>query len=96
MTKLSKAVNDYVALRRALGFKMIEVSRSLADFVKFAGRERASRITVDLAVRWAKQSPSVQPSRWATRLRIVRQLAEYLSTIDSRTEVPPRDLLPFG
>jgi len=93
MTKLSKAVHDYVALRRALGFKMIEVSHSLTDFVKFASRERASCITVDLAVRWAKLSPSVQPSRWATRLRIVRQFAEYLSTIDSRTEIPPRDLL---
>jgi integrase/recombinase XerD len=94
MRNLSKAVKNYVALRRALGFKMIEVSHSLADFVKFARQEHASRITVDLAVRWAKLSPSVQPSRWATRLRIVRQFAEYLSTIDSTTEIPPRDLLP--
>jgi integrase/recombinase XerD len=94
MRNLSKAVNDYVALRRALGFKMIEVNRSLADFVKFAQRERASHITVDLALRWARQSRSVHPCRWATRLRIVRQFAEYLSTIDPRTEIPARDLLP--
>ena len=54
MTKLAKAAAEYVALRRALGFKMVEVSHRLADFVKFAQRERASHVTVDLAVRWAK------------------------------------------
>ncbi len=93
MTNLSKAAADYVALRRALGFKMIEVGHRLADFVRFARRERASRVTVDLAVRWAKLPATVQPVTWATRLRIVRQFAEYLSTIDPRTEIPPRGLL---
>jgi site-specific recombinase XerD len=94
MTNLAKAAADYVALRRALGFKMVEVSHRLADFVRFARRERASRVTVDLAVRWAKLPATVQPVTWATRLRIVRQFAEYLSTIDPRTEIPPRSLLP--
>jgi site-specific recombinase XerD len=73
---------------------MVEVSHRLADFVRFARRERASRVTVDLAVRWAKLPATVQPVTWATRLRIVRQFAEYLSTIDPRTEIPPRSLLP--
>jgi integrase/recombinase XerD len=94
MTNLAKAAADYVALRRALGFKMVEVSHRLADFVSFARQERASYLTVDLAVRWAKLPAKVQPATWATRLRIVRQFAEYLSTIDPRTEIPPQGLLP--
>ena len=94
MTNLAKAAADYVALRRALGFKMVEVSHRLADFVRFARRERASHVTVDLAVRWAKLPATVLPVTWATRLGIVRQFAEYLSTIDRRTEIPPRGLLP--
>lgn len=94
MTTVAKVATDYVALRRALGFKMIEVSHSLADFVRFARRERASCVTVDLAVRWAKLPANVQPATWATRLRIVRQFAEYLRTIDPRTEIPARGLLP--
>lgn len=94
MTKLAKAAAEYVALRRALGFKMVEVSHRLADFVKFAQRERASHVTVDLAVRWAKLPSQVQPATWATRLGIVRQFTEYLKTIDPRTEIPPRGLLP--
>jgi site-specific recombinase XerD len=94
MRTLAKAMHDYVALRRALGFKMIEVSYRLDDFARFARRERASRVTVDLAVRWAKLPANVQPATWAARLRIVRQFAEYLRTIDPRTEIPPRGLLP--
>jgi integrase/recombinase XerD len=94
MRTLAKAMHDYVALRRALGFKMVEVSYRLDDFARFARRERASRVTVDLAVRWAKLPANVQPATWATRLRIVRQFAEYLRTIDPRTEIPPRGLLP--
>jgi len=94
MTKLAKAAAEYVALRRALGFKMVEVSHRLADFVEFAQRERASHVTVALAVRWAKLPAQVQAATRATRLRIVRQFTEYLSTIDPRTEIPPRDLLP--
>ncbi|MBN1461581.1 MAG: tyrosine-type recombinase/integrase [Armatimonadetes bacterium] len=93
MTSLSKAVKDYLALRRTLGFKMIEVGNELNDFVKFARRERASRITTDLAVRWAKRSPTASQARWATRLGIVRRFAQYMKTIDRRTEIPPRDLL---
>jgi len=94
MTNLAKAAADYIALRRALGFKMVEVSHRLTEFVKFARRARASRVTVDLAVRWAKLPATVQPVTWATRLRIVRQFAEYLSTIDPKTEIPPQGLLP--
>jgi integrase/recombinase XerD len=94
MTKLAKAAAEYVALRRALGFKMVEVSHRLADFVEFARRERAFHVTVDLALRWAKLPVQVQPVTWATRLGIVRQFTEYLSTIDARTEIPPRGLLP--
>jgi integrase/recombinase XerD len=94
MRTLAKAVHDYVALRRALGFKMVEVSHRLDDFVRFARRERASRVTVDLAVRWAKLPTTVQPATWATRLGIVRHFAEYLHTIDPSTEIPPRGLLP--
>lgn len=94
MTKLAKAAAEYVDLRRALGFKMIEVSRRLAGFVEFAQREHALYVTVDLAVRWAKLPAKVQPATWATRLGIVRQFTEYLNTIDPRTEIPPRGLLP--
>jgi len=62
--------------------------------VTFADEQGARSVTIELALRWAKLAPRVQQAECATRLRVVRQLAEYLSTTDPRTEVPPVDLLP--
>src|SRR3954454_17355432 len=55
---------------------------------------RASHVTTDLALRWAQQPSGVQPVTWASRLRVVRRFALWLSASDRRTEVPPPGLLP--
>jgi integrase len=94
MSKLRKTVEEYLAVRRALGFKLEAPGRLLHQFIDFAEGERASFITRDLALRWATQSTKCQPAHWALRLSIVRQFAEYQSAIDPRTEVPPVGLLP--
>jgi integrase/recombinase XerD len=94
MSRFSKAVDGYLALRRSLGFELRETERLLRNFVTFAERERARFVTIDVALRWAKLPRHVQEVVWSTRLRVVRQLAEYLSAVDPRTEVPPVDLLP--
>jgi integrase/recombinase XerD len=94
MSRLGKAVDEYLALRRSLGFDLRRTEGLLRNFVSFAEQQGARSVTIDLALRWAKLAPHVQQSTRATRLRVVRQLAEYLSTTDPRTEVPPVDLLP--
>ncbi len=91
---LEKAVEEYVALRRALGFKIVQAPR-LRDFARYLRRERAPFITTDLALRWAIQPSAAQPAYWASRLGAVRQLARHLKGFDSRTEIPPLGLLPF-
>lgn len=94
MSRIGNAVDQYLALRRSLGFELRETARLLRRFVIFANREGARFITIDLALRWARLSTRVQTATWSNRLRVVRQLAEYLSASDPRTEVPPMDLLP--
>jgi len=93
MITLRDALPQYVALRRALGTKLQEPSRTLGDFVNFMERERAVSITSELALRWAMKPQGVQRATWGRRLSMVRRFAAWLSTIDSRTEVPPRRLL---
>lgn len=93
MITLRDALPQYVAFRRALGTKLHEPARTLVDFVNFMEFERAVFITTNLALRWAMRPQGVQRSTWGRRLSMVRKFAAWLSTIDSRMEVPPRRLL---
>lgn len=93
MITLRDALSQYVALRRALGTKLQEPARTLVDFVNFMKREKATFITTELALRWAMKPQGVQRATWGRRLSMVRRFATWFSTIDSRTEVPPRRLL---
>ncbi|MBI3847655.1 MAG: tyrosine-type recombinase/integrase [Planctomycetes bacterium] len=94
MSNLRQAVEAYLTLRRGLGFELKEPGQLLRRFVEFMEREGASRITTDLAVRWAKLPTNAQQATWAARLGFVRRFAMYQSAIDPRTEVPPAGLLP--
>lgn len=95
MKDLSTALDEYLAIRRSLGFELRTVERSLRDFLIFLEVEETSHITTELAVRWAKRSSTVQPATWATRLSAVRRFAAWRATTDPRTEVPPDGLLPY-
>jgi integrase/recombinase XerD len=95
MKTLRAAVADYVEMRRGLGFKLREVDKGLVDFVSFLEERGADYITTSLALEWAQRPSSVQPAEWARRLRFVRGFARYRSATDSRTEIPPANLLPY-
>ncbi len=96
MSTLQELLQDYLAMRRALGFKLRTVGTGLLSFVTFMDQAQAISISTDLALAWAKQPTSVQPARWAARLSYVRGFARYCSAIDPRTEIPPLGLLPFS
>jgi len=95
MKNLRKAVQDYVALRRALGFKLEKVEVGLLDFVSFLKRQGSSHITTACALQWATRPSHVQPFVWAQRLSYVRGFARHWSATDPRMEIPPWRLLPY-
>ena len=95
MNELRKALEEYLAIRRKLGFKLQRAGKLLYDFVLFTEKEGVSFITAELALRWAAQSSGCQTAWSAQRLSIVRGFAKYQSVMDSRTEVPSRELLPY-
>lgn len=95
MSPLRKAAEDYLVLRRAMGFKLRDMAIALRHFVSFMEREGACTITANLALRWAMQPQQVNPAHWAVRLSFVRNFARHLSAIDPRTEIPPQGLLPY-
>jgi integrase len=95
MTTLRKAVDEYLTMRRRLGFQLREAGPTLLDFVTFMEQHRASYITQSLALRWAQQPTTVQPPEWARRLSLVRMFARHRSATDPRTQIPADGLLPF-
>ena len=95
MNTLRQAVDEYLSLRRNLGFKLREAGKALLDFVTFMEQHRATYITQALALAWAQQPADAQPSHWAKRLSFVRGFARYRSSSDPRTQIPPPGLLPF-
>ena len=94
MSGLAQRVEEYLAIRRALGYKLVGEAQLLASFVAYADQAGAGAVTTDLAVAWARQPASTSDVYLARRLRAVRSFARWLKTLDPATEVPPSDLLP--
>lgn len=93
MTALHQAAADYLAVRRALGFKLRGHDRLLAEFLDELERSGATTVTVSAAVAWATAPADVSPVRWSQRLSVVRGFARHLQCLDPATEVPPADVL---
>jgi len=94
MKALRDHLEDYLRLRRQLGYKMEAAGFLLRNFVRFAEREGADFISTELAVEWAAQ-PHVKPMQAGFRLGMLRRFAAYVSAHDERTVVPPQKLLPY-
>lgn len=95
MNTLSRSLQEYLRMRRALGFKLREAGNALLDFVAYMRQRRATFITSELALAWAQQPRNARPAHWAQRLCFVRGFARYRSATDPRTQIPPQGLLPF-
>lgn len=94
MNDLRQAMTEYLATRRALGFQLETAESCLRSFVTFMETQRASFVTTQLAVDWAKEPTHTDPAHWTRRLGIVRQFAAWRSAVDPRTQVPPNGILP--
>ncbi|MHB8593400.1 MAG: hypothetical protein ACYDB3_03575 [Acidimicrobiales bacterium] len=94
MTDLTALLQDYLRLRRALGYKLVYPGFALPTLIRHLDAAGSPTLTTELAIEWAKLPQGVQPIHWAKRLSAARRFARYLQTIDPATEVPPRDV--FG
>jgi integrase len=94
MSALQAALDEYLDIRRSLGFKLRDEGTVLPHFLRFLEQKSASFITTALAVQWATLPEHVLPGHWAHRLAMVRAFARFLCALDSKTEIPPPDLLP--
>ena len=62
MKPLTQAIQDYLALRRSLGFKLRDAGAALAGFAEFMEQRHAEHITTSRALEWAQQPRAAQPA----------------------------------
>ena len=94
MTFLRQALADYLAVRRAMGYRLARPEKLLAQFLTYLEERGETRLRTDTALAWATLPAGKAPSWWwRSRLTVVRRFATYLHTIDPATEIPSADLL---
>lgn len=84
---LIKAVESYLAVRRAAGFELKSAGNLLLSFAKFSDASGKHYVCAETAIEWAGSARSVvQRSR---RLGEVIRFARYIRAEDPRHELPP-------
>lgn len=92
---LRTSAQEYVAMRRALGYKLDTFEHILMGFVSWCEDRGEDSVTVSGALEWATATPQSDNPAWhAARLSVARSFARHHSACDPTTQVPPRDLLP--
>ena len=91
---MTTRVEDYLYARRQLGFKLKSQGTQLLAFARFAENgSHQGPVTLELALRWARDSNSAKPITAAKRIEVVRPFIRYLQQFDPATQVPPPKLL---
>ncbi|WP_343577768.1 tyrosine-type recombinase/integrase [Mycobacterium sp.] len=93
-TRLRERLDEYLQLRRSLGFQLNDLQRQVGLFCTWLeDRGQTETFTIDDAVTWARLNPDAHPSWWATRLSLVRRFAAYLHANDVEVPIIPSGLL---
>ena len=91
---MRQAAGDYLALRRALGYRLAQDGQLLRDFAEHLDSGGARYLTAEAAVAWATAPAGVSPYWHWYRLHPIRMFSRYLHTLDHRHELIPEGLLP--
>jgi integrase/recombinase XerD len=91
---IHQRVEDYLTMRRALGYALVADGRLLLDFAGRLDRDGCGTVTVAAALAWATGSQT-SADQQGRRLGIVRVFARHLHALDPACEIPPPGLLPM-
>jgi hypothetical protein len=84
---IRQRVEDYLAMRHALGFALVQDGRLLLDFADRLDQDGQDTVTVPAALAWAAASQA-SANQQARRLGIVRVFARHLHALDPACQIP--------
>jgi integrase/recombinase XerD len=82
-----RAVETYLAVRRAVGFELLNADYLLRSFARFAAERGETAVRSATAIDWASQTASVEQRD--ERLKTVCRFVRYIRAEDNRHELPP-------
>src|SRR5260370_21253136 len=86
---LRDSLEDYLALRRALGFRLKTAGRLLDQFVSCLHDRGSDPITTEDALAWAVLPPGASQALHSIRLTMSRGFTAYLHGTHPSIQVPP-------
>jgi hypothetical protein len=93
---VAELVEDYIGLRRGLGYRSVTQERALRAFARYLDAHQGP-IPLESTLDWVTSTSSTDPRNPARRLATVRGFLRHLSALDGATEVPAAGLLgPTG
>jgi integrase len=92
--RLLEALDDYLRLRRAMGYSLARAEKLLRQFIEFLTAGDHLTITVEDTLAWVKLPAGASPSWVGFRMTVARGFLTYLHTLDPDVRVPPAGLLP--
>jgi integrase len=93
MGVMHQAAQQYLRMRRSLGYQLHEPGRLLLDLADYLDTRGVTRLTIEDVVAWATAPQATAYWHWL-RLSAVRGFAQHLHALDPVHQVPPADLLP--
>jgi len=90
---LNAMLDDYLAVRRALGVKLAREEKLLRQFLAWLDDNSMTAITADATVAWVRQPGEVSAGWLGMRMRAVRGFAGFCRSLDGITEIPPHGVL---
>ena len=91
---LNIAVDEYLVLRRASGFKCVELEKQLRSYIRFTEKTKSPEqyVSAVKAIEWAKLGGG--PRSRYMRLRAIALFAYYLRVEEKRHESVPTYVIP--
>lgn len=90
---LMNAVDSYLAVRRAAGYKLRGQEYLLRSFARFAAGRGEDTVLAESAIEWASETPSL--GQRDERLKTVARMARHLRIEDESHEIPPSNVFGY-
>lgn len=94
MKSLKTLLQEYLTLRRSLGFSLKSNEIELKHFVKFADARGCVYISLPVALEWATRSGTAKGKGSSRRIQILRDFAKYAHVESEFHEIPHPMTMP--